>query len=166
KNWKGKDIYIHFDGVRSAFYLWVNGKWVGYSEDSKLAAEFNITKYLEPGEKNLIAFQVYRWSDGTYMEDQDMWRLAGVNRDIYLYERNKVHIRNVEIIPGLTHQYKDGQLKINLDFLDNSNPDLAHYKAEIALKNSSGKIIKQKEIHLGDSSHYQNLVILVKHPLK
>src|SRR5699024_2323734 len=68
KNWKGKDIYIHFDGVRSAFYLWVNGKWVGYSEDSKLAAEFNITKYLKPGEKNLIAFQVYRWSDGTYME--------------------------------------------------------------------------------------------------
>jgi beta-galactosidase len=88
KNWDGKDIYIQFGAVRSCFYLWVNGQWVGYSEDSKLPAEFDITKYLKPGQKNLIAFQVYRWSDGTYIEDQDMWRLAGVNRDVYMYERN------------------------------------------------------------------------------
>ncbi len=95
KNWKGKDIYIQFGAVRSCFYLWVNGQWVGYSEDSKLSAEFNITKYVKPGQKNLIAFQVYRWSDGSYIEDQDMWRLAGVNRDVYMYARNPVHIRDV-----------------------------------------------------------------------
>lgn len=77
KNWNGKDIYIQFGAVRSCFYLWVNGQWVGYSEDSKLPAEFNITKYVKPGQKNLIAFQVYRWSDGTYIEDQDMWRQIG-----------------------------------------------------------------------------------------
>lgn len=87
KNWDGKDIYIQFGAVRSCMYLWVNGQWVGYSEDSKLPAEFNITKYIKPGQKNVIAFQLYRWSDGTYMECQDMWRLSGVTRDTYLCTR-------------------------------------------------------------------------------
>jgi beta-galactosidase len=166
KDWDGKDIYIHFDGVRSAFYVWVNGNWVGYSEDSKLAAEFNITKYLIPGKKNLIAFQVYRWSDGTYMEDQDMWRVAGVSRDVYLYARNKVHIRNVEIVPGLTNNYQDGRLRIKLDFLNKNNPIMKNYKVEIELKDKSGKGIKRTTLSLSDSAKYQNINISVKNPLK
>ena len=84
-DWNGKDIIAHFGSVTSNMYLWVNGKFVGYSEDSKLEAEFDITKYLKPGQKNLIAFQVFRWCDGTYLEDQDFFRYSGVGRDCYLY---------------------------------------------------------------------------------
>lgn len=80
-DWSGKDIIAHFGSVTSNMYLWVNGKFVGYSEDSKLEAEFDITKYLKPGQKNLIAFQVFRWCDGTYLEDQDFFRYSGVGRD-------------------------------------------------------------------------------------
>lgn len=87
-DWKEKEIFAHFGSVSSNIYLWVNGQFVGYSEDSKLEAEFNLTKYLKPG-KNLIAFQVFRWCDGSYLEDQDFLRLAGVGRDCYLYARNK-----------------------------------------------------------------------------
>lgn len=166
KSWAGKDIYIHFGAVRSAFYVWVNGQWVGYSEDSKLPAEFNITKYVKPGEKNVIAFQVYRWSDGTYMEDQDMWRMAGVNRDVFMYARNKVHIRNVEIIPGLTDHYENGTLNVKLDFLDNNNPALDHYDAVIALKDEGGKTIKQTKVSLSDSGNYQHIEMKIKKPEK
>lgn len=106
KNWEGKDIYVQFGAVRSCMYLWVNGQWVGYSEDSKLPAEFNITKYIKPGQKNVIAFQLYRWSDGTYMECQDMWRLSGVTRDTWLYAREPVHIRDLQITGDLDKSYK------------------------------------------------------------
>ncbi|HSN08758.1 MAG TPA: glycoside hydrolase family 2 TIM barrel-domain containing protein, partial [Hanamia sp.] len=166
KNWGGKDIYIQFGAVRSCFYLWVNGQWVGYSEDSKLPAEFNITKYLKPGEKNLIAFQVYRWSDGTYIEDQDMWRLAGVNRDVYMYARNKVHIRDVQIIPDLTDNYKNGELNISLDFLNNNDPELKNYKASFELLDAAGKSIKKKSVALTDSVKFKNVNIYVKDPKK
>ena len=80
-SWKGQDIIAHFGSVTSNIYLWVNGRFVGYSEDSKLEAEFNLTPYLKFGEKNLFAFQVFRWCDGTYLEDQDFFRFSGVGRD-------------------------------------------------------------------------------------
>jgi beta-galactosidase len=166
KNWDGKDIYIQFGAVRSCFYLWVNGQWVGYSEDSKLPAEFNITKNLKPGEKNLIAFQVYRWSDGTYIEDQDMWRLAGVDRDVYMYARNKVHIRDVQIIPDLTDNYKNGELNISLDFLNNNDPLLKNYKASFELLDEAGKSISKKWVSLNDSVEFKNIVIKLKDPNK
>ena len=85
--WNGKEIIAHFGSVTSNMYLWVNGKYVGYSEDSKLEAEFNLTPYLKPGQKNLIAFQVFRWCDGTYLEDQDKFRMTGIFRDVYLLKR-------------------------------------------------------------------------------
>ena len=166
KNWDGKDIYIQFGAVRSCFYLWINGQWVGYSEDSKLPAEFNITKYLKPGQKNLIAFQVYRWSDGTYIEDQDMWRLAGVNRDVYMYARNPIHIRDVEIIPDLTDNYKNGNLKISLDFLNNNEAALKNYKASFELSDSSGKSISKTIVPLTDSNRFKNVIIKLKDPKK
>ena len=86
-SWKGKQVIIHFGSVTSNIYLWVNGKYVGYSEDAKIAAEFDITKFVKPGD-NLIAFQVFRWCDGSYDEDQDFWRLSGVSRSSYLYTKN------------------------------------------------------------------------------
>ncbi|MEO6949530.1 MAG: glycoside hydrolase family 2 TIM barrel-domain containing protein [Ginsengibacter sp.] len=166
KDWDGKDIYIQFGGVRSCLYIWVNGQWVGYSEDSKLPAEFNITNYLKAGEKNLIAFQVYRWSDGTYMEDQDMWRLAGVDRDVYMYARNPVHIRDVEIIPDLTNNYKNGQLNISLDFINNNESALKNHKVSFELLDSSGKSVGKTTVALNDSNQFKNVVIKLNNPQK
>ena len=83
--WQGREIFIHFDGVGSAFYLWINGEQVGYSQGSRTPAEFNITSYLQPGE-NCLAVEVYRWSDGSYLEDQDLWRLSGIFRDVLPHE--------------------------------------------------------------------------------
>lgn len=98
-SWKGKEIFAHFGSVTSNIYLWVNGKFVGYSEDSKLEAQFDLTKYLVPGKENLICFQVFRWCDGTYLEDQDFWRLSGVGRDCYLFARDKKRIADIRVTP-------------------------------------------------------------------
>ena len=113
-DWKGKDIFAHFGSVTSNMYLWVNGRYVGYSEDSKLEAEFDLTNYLKPG-KNLIAFQVFRWCDGSYLEDQDFFRYSGVGRDCYLYARDKKRIQDIRVTPDLDSQYKDGTLNIAID---------------------------------------------------
>lgn len=122
-DWKGKEIFAHFGSVTSNIYLWVNGRYVGYSEDSKLEAEFNLTPYLKPG-KNLIAFQTFRWCDGTYLEDQDFFRYSGVGRDCYLYARNKNRIQDIRITPELDAQYKDGTLDIALQLNGNGTVDL------------------------------------------
>jgi len=106
-DWNGKDIILHFGAVSSAMYVWVNGEEVGYSEDSKTPAEFNITKYLKSG-KNLLAVQVFRWCDGSYLEDQDFWRMSGITRDVYLVARNKTHVFDFQIKSGLDERYKDG----------------------------------------------------------
>ena len=113
-DWKGKEIFAHFGSVTSNMYLWVNGQYVGYSEDSKLEAEFNLTKYLKPG-KNLIAFQTFRWCDGTYLEDQDFLRLCGVGRDCYLYTRNPKYIQDIRVTPDLDAQYKDATLNVSVN---------------------------------------------------
>ena len=122
-DWKGKEIIAHFGSVTSNMYLWVNGRYVGYSEDSKLEAEFDLTPYLKPG-KNLIAFQVFRWCDGTYLEDQDFFRYSGVGRDCYLYARNKKHIQDIRVTPDLDAQYKDGTLNIALQLNGGGTVDL------------------------------------------
>lgn len=114
-SWKGKDIIAHFGSVTSNMYLWVNGKYVGYSEDSKLEAEFDLTSYLKPGQKNLIAFQVFRWCDGTYLEDQDFFRYSGVGRDCYFYARDKKRIQDIRVTPDLDAEYKNGSLSVKLD---------------------------------------------------
>ena len=113
-SWKGKDIIAHFGSVTSNIYLWVNGKYVGYSEDSKLEAEFDLTRYLKPGQENLIAFQVFRWCDGTYLEDQDFFRYSGVGRDCYLYAREKRRIEDIRVTPDLDAEYKDGTLTVDV----------------------------------------------------
>lgn len=122
--WKGKDVIAHFGSVTSNIYLWVNGKYVGYSEDSKLEAEFDLTPYLKPGQKNLIAFQVFRWCDGTYLEDQDFFRYSGVGRDCYLYARDKKRIEDIRVTPDLDADYKNGSLNVALKLKGNGNVDL------------------------------------------
>ncbi|MFT4023754.1 MAG: glycoside hydrolase family 2 TIM barrel-domain containing protein [Flavihumibacter sp.] len=166
QRWSGKEIYIHFGAVRSALYVWVNGQWVGYSEDSKLPAEFNITQYVRPGEKSVIAFQVYRWSDGSYMEDQDMWRLAGVNRDVFLYARDKaMPIRDVEIIPDLVNHYKDGRLKVTLALFDTTGAVSQNTEAVLELQDPAGKRVAQKTISLKGAARSRQVDIAVKEPL-
>lgn len=119
-DWNGKDIVAHFGAVSSNMYLWVNGKFVGYSEDSKLEAEFDLTPYVKPGQKNLIAFQVFRWCDGSYFEDQDFFRYTGVARDCYLYARNKKRIDDIRVVPDLDAEYKSGSLTVNLSLKGNA----------------------------------------------
>ncbi|MEJ5995391.1 glycoside hydrolase family 2 TIM barrel-domain containing protein [Pedobacter sp. Du54] len=113
ENWNGRQIFISLGAVKSAFFIWVNGKKVGYSEDSKLAAEFDITKYVKPGE-NLIALQVYRWSDGSYLECQDMWRISGIERDVYLYSTPKLNIADFKTIATLDPSYTNGLLSADV----------------------------------------------------
>ena len=94
-NWNGEQIIMHIGSATSNVTVWVNGQYVGYSEDAKVAAEFDVTKYLKPGQENLIALQVMRWCDGSYLEDQDFWRLCGLARETYLYSRPKAHIEDL-----------------------------------------------------------------------
>ena len=94
--WKGREVYLHFDGVDSAFYAWVNGQKLGYNEDSRTPAEFNMTPHLKAG-ANLLAVEVYRFGDGAYLEDQDMWRMSGIYRDVYLWATPEQHVRDFEV---------------------------------------------------------------------
>lgn len=115
-DWKGQQIIAHFGSVPGCFYLWVNGKFVGYSEDSKLEAEFDLTPYLKPGQDNLIALHEMRWCDGSYLEDQDFFRNFGISRDSWLYARDKKnHIDDIRVSTTLNNDYKDGTLTVQLD---------------------------------------------------
>ena len=111
-NWNGQEVYFHVGSATSNLAVWVNGKYVGYSEDSKVAAEFNITKYLKKG-KNLIAMQVMRWCDGSYLEDQDFWRFTGIAREVYLYARPKAHIEDLTITQDWLVDSKRALLKVD-----------------------------------------------------
>ena len=136
KDWKGKDVYFHVGSATSNLTLWVNGKYVGYSEDSKVAAEFNISKYLKPG-KNLIAMQVMRWCDGSYFEDQDFWRFTGIAREVYLYARPKLHAADIRLNAALENNYQDGVLNYKVS-LKGGKTDVA-----FTLYDKDGKQIAQ-----------------------
>lgn len=136
KDWKGKDVYFHVGSATSNLTLWVNGKYVGYSEDSKVAAEFNISKYLKPG-KNLIAMQVMRWCDGSYFEDQDFWRFTGIAREVYLYARPKLHAADIRLNAALENNYQDGVLNYKVS-LKGGKTDVA-----FTLCDKDGKQIAQ-----------------------
>ena len=146
-DWKGENIYIHIGSATSNLTLYVNGKYVGYSEDSKVAAEFDITKYVSPGKENLIAMQVMRWCDGSWNEDQDFWRLSGISRECYLYARPKAHIDDIFITPDLTNGYTDGKLNVRL-----TAPSAARKICKVQLFDPSGRDVTPQgtsEIHVG-----------------
>ena len=133
-DWKGQEVYFYVGSATSNLSVWVNGKYVGYSEDSKVAAEFNITKYLKPG-KNLIAMQIMRWCDGSYLEDQDFWRFTGIAREVYLYATPKVHIQDVFV----KQDYQQGKGVLNVDV------KLAGGKAPVEAKlyDADGKLVAE-----------------------
>ncbi|GGK87030.1 glycoside hydrolase family 2 TIM barrel-domain containing protein [Rufibacter glacialis] len=146
QSWNGRQVFIHLGAVKSAFYIWVNGEKVGYSEDSKLAAEFDITPYVKPGE-NLVALQVYRWSDASYLESQDMWRISGIERDVYLYATPKLDIRDFKAVATLDPTYTHGVFNLTTE-INNYKIDqkTLHSKAdtfavEIELVDAAGKSV-------------------------
>ncbi len=139
-DWDGKQVIAHFGSVTSNIYLYVNGKFVGYAEDSKVAAEFDITPYLQKGD-NLIAFQTFRWSDGSWCEDQDFWRLSGVARESYLYARDaQVQLEDIRVTPDLVNNYKDGVLDVTAKVKGNAT--LVYQLHD----NTNGKIVVQKVV--------------------
>ncbi|PSJ38502.1 glycoside hydrolase family 2 TIM barrel-domain containing protein [Allosphingosinicella deserti] len=113
QSWSGEDIILHIGAAGSAYYVWVNGTRVGYSEDSKLPSEFDVTRLVRPG-RNTIAIQVYRWSDGSYLEDQDFWRVSGIEREVFLMAAPRTRIRDFFVHAGLDEAYKNGRLSVDL----------------------------------------------------
>jgi beta-galactosidase len=118
--WEGKEVIIHFGAVSSMLNLWINEQYVGYSEDSKTPAEFNITSYLKEGENTLSA-EIFRWSDASYLEDQDFWRLSGITRDVYLVARNPQHIQDFRVGSALDKTYNHGQFHLEVELANNEN---------------------------------------------
>jgi beta-galactosidase len=135
--WNGRQTFLHFNGVDSAFYVWVNGEKAGYNEDSRTDAEFNVTKYVKPG-KNLVAVEVYRFSDGSYLEDQDMFRLSGIYRDVYLWSTASQHIRDFEVMPELDAAYRDATLRLRASLIHYGG-NLAPGSVTMELLDAAGK---------------------------
>ena len=160
ETWKGEDIYFHVGSATSNLEVWINGKFVGYSEDSKVAAEFNVTKYLVPGKKNLVAMQVMRWCDGSYVEDQDFWRLTGIAREVYFYARPKKHIDDVFITPDLTNNYTDGTLKVNV-----TAPRAKGCEVKLSLCDPTGQEIRAIEGKVDSKGNFVE-TIKVENPKK
>ena len=115
-NWDGRDVFLHIGAAGAAYYIWVNGQQVGYSEDSKLPSEFKLTPYVQAG-KNSIAIEVYRWADGSYLEDQDFWRLSGIERSVYVYAEPKARLRDYKVTASLDKaRYADGLFALEAQF--------------------------------------------------
>ena len=140
-DWQGRQVILHFDGVESVFYVWVNGQKVGFNKDSRTPAEFNITPYLLRGEENVLAVEVYRFSDGSYLEDQDKWRLSGIFRDVYLYSHGDTHLSDFFVVAGLDGQYKNGTLDATVQLHQKSYNE-HKLKVEFALSDAAGKAIE------------------------
>ena len=137
-DWKNKEVFLHFGAVSSAFYVWVNEEMVGYSEDSKVPAEFNITKFLNGGE-NTVAVEVYRWCDGSYLEDQDFWRMSGIQRTVFLHARPKTYISDLFVIGDLENNYSEGLLNLDVS-LNGKASDEKDFIVEASLFDGEIKI--------------------------
>lgn len=132
EEWDGRRIFIHLAGVKSAMYLWINGKKVGYSQGSRTPAEFDITTYVRKG-KNTVALEVYRWSDGSYMENQDAWRMSGIERDVFLYSTPKVHVRDFFVWADLDENYRNGIFKLAIQLINTTPNKVKNYWYDIKL---------------------------------
>ena len=167
RDWSGRRVFLTFDGVNSFFFLWINGQKVGLGKDSRTPVEFDITRYLVPGE-NLLAVENFRWSDGSYLEDQDMWRMSGIFRDVYLWSPPVEHIRDFEIKTDLDEQCRDAQLKISAQIINytGAGRDLT-LKAE--LLDGSGKTLVSPSVKTHLNAGEENRVessAPVSNPLK
>ena len=141
ETWDGRQIFIQFGAVKSAMYIWVNGHKVGYSQGSKTPAEWDLTKYLVKGE-NVLALEVYRWSDGSYLECQDFWRISGIERDVFLYSTPKVRIRDYFVNASLDSNYENGILSLDVDITNHTkNLRSGNFEVEYRVLDSEDKLI-------------------------
>ncbi|MBV5316138.1 MAG: DUF4981 domain-containing protein [Prolixibacteraceae bacterium] len=129
---KDKQLFLHFEGVASAYFLWVNGQEVGYNQGANEPAEFDVTKLVKPG-KNTVSVMVFQYSDGTYNEDQDMWRLAGIFRSVYLMATPKVHIRDYYVVTDLDEKYENATLKVEAEIQNYSSAPIQNYQVKVTL---------------------------------
>ena len=143
--WKGKEVFLHMEGTTSASFVWVNGKEVGYNQGANEPAEYNITKYLKTG-KNLIAVNVYKYSAGTYLEDQDFWRLSGIFRDVYLLATPEVHLRDYFVNTEFDSDYRDASLSISAEIANYSKTDKSDYSVRINLFDKSGNAVVKDNV--------------------
>lgn len=136
-DWSGRRVLIHFDGVESAYYVWVNGELAGFAKDARTPAEFDITQLVQPGE-NLVAVEVYRYSDASYLEDQDKWRLSGIFRDVYLRSEASLTIRDFFVTPGLEADGRTGKLKVEVEIVNHGEQTAGGTSLEVALETQEG----------------------------
>jgi beta-galactosidase len=170
--WKGGRTLIHFAGVGSAMYLWVNGKKVGYSEDSRLPAEFDISSFLKPGD-NILAVEVYRWSDGSYLEDQDMWRLSGIFRDVLLYHTPDVSVWDFYVDAPLDQKCQNAVVNLHYSLRNTSASDVSGLHIRLSLRNPDGKIMNNaplideqvQDVSPGFGDEKISSSVQVSHPL-
>ena len=175
--WDGREVFINFDGVDSFFYLWINGKYVGFSKNSRNVASFNITTFLRPGAENVLAVEVYRNSDASFLEDQDMFRLPGIFRDVALTSTPKIQIQDLAAIPELDSNYVDGTLKIRTNVRNLSGKKAAGYKIAYSLYQNElysdqNTLVDQVETIAAvpeldaKTTHTIGAILAVKHPNK
>jgi len=156
-SWDSKNVFIHFGAVKSAMYIWVNGKKVGYSQGSKLPAEFDITPYLQKG-KNTLAVEVYRWSDGSYLECQDFWRISGIERDVYLMARSPMYIRDFEVRTTMNDDFTIGRINLSVD-LENRT-DLAFKASKVVVRVfRNGKQIMKTYLNAKDMAPNEHRIL-------
>ncbi|HNQ22187.1 MAG TPA: glycoside hydrolase family 2 TIM barrel-domain containing protein [Phycisphaerae bacterium] len=139
ENWTGRHVFLRFEGVASAFYIWLNGRPVGFSKDSRTDAEFDVTPLLRPGE-NLLAVEVYRWSDGSYLEDQDFWRLSGIFRRVYMLAVGELHTRDVQVRTTLDSDYRDASMQV-VASLRNLGQQAQAAEIEVELHDAAGGMV-------------------------
>ena len=144
--WRDRDVFIRFSGVRSAFYLWINGEKVGYSQGSKTPAEFDITPYIRNGRNNVSA-EVYRFSDGSYLEGQDTWRLSGIERDVYIYSVPKTRITDFNVLSGLDSLYTNGEFRLGLNLASNELNNGKHViSSKLSRVGGNGKVVMDSTV--------------------
>ena len=147
-SWNGREIYLHFNGIYSAAYVWVNGQKVGYTQAPNVDAEFDVTKYIKPGIENLVCVEVYRWSDGSYIEDQDMFRMSGIHRDVYLEARQKLHVQDVKLTSMMGGRGRRGggdnfsRAFLGIDIALQNLGKKADARVDVELVNPAGKTIQ------------------------
>lgn len=167
--WSHQQIFIHFSGVQSAMYLWVNGEIVGYHEDGMLPAEFNITSYVRTG-SNEMTVQVFNWSDGSYIEDQDFWRLSGIYRDVYLFTTPGIRMRDFSLYPELDNNYRDAELHLEVNVKNMDRRSYGNLIIQATLKDPSGEMISTQKSEpftvKGGTEESVKLMATVSNPLK
>jgi len=147
-DWSDREIFIHFEGVKSAYWIWINGQYIGFDKGSMTPAEWHISEYLQAG-NNRLTVKVVRWSDGTYLEDQDMWRFSGIYRGVYLYSRPKVHLRDLVVRTDLDQSYKDADLNVQAFYRNMDVTEHNDLLLDIELYDPEGKKVLTKNIRLG-----------------